>query len=133
MRVPAALALLLALPLLAGCASSPPPDDAAITTLDVHAWKQRLDTTAKAFVLDVRTPAEYEAGHIAEATNIPHDAIRARAGDLPADKATPMFVYCRTGARSAAASETLADLGYTHIVNMVGGYPDWAAAGYPTA
>lgn len=114
---------------LAGCVSG----DNSFETLSTSDWKARLDDTPGAFILDVRTPQEYAAGHIPNSTLVPHTDIRARAAELPADKATPIFVYCRSGNRSTAASETLAELGYTNIVNMRGGFPDWARAGYPSA
>lgn len=125
-----ALIMLLAAPTLAlaGCVGS----DQAFDTEPTDRWKDRLETTPGAFILDVRTPQEYAAGHIPNSTLIPHTDIRSRAEELPADKSTPMFVYCRSGSRSTAASETLAELGYTNIVNMRGGFPDWARAGYPT-
>lgn len=125
----AALSTLLALAVLfAGCLGG-----AGFETLGTSDWKARLEATPGAFVLDVRTQAEYDAGHLPGATLIPHDQVRASAGTLPADKTTPIFVYCRSGNRSETASKTLVDLGYTNVVNMAGGYPEWAAAGYPTA
>lgn len=113
---------------LAGCTS---PTD-TYTTLATRAWKERLDATPEAWILDVRTPAEYAEGHIPNSTLIPYTEIEQRAAELPADKAAPIFVYCRSGSRSAIASQTLADLGYTNVVNMDGGFPDWARAGYPS-
>lgn len=113
---------------LAGCAS-----DASFETLGLADWKARFEVTPDALLLDVRTLPEYEAGHIPGATLIPYDEIRANATRLPEDKATPIFVYCRSGTRSTAASETLVAMGYTNVVNMDGGFPDWAQAGYPAA
>lgn len=113
---------------LAGCAGT----GDAYTTLSTEAWKERLDATPDAWILDVRTPAEYAQGHIPGSTLIPHTEIERRAAELPADKATPIFVYCRSGSRSAVASDALVELGYTNVINMDGGYPDWARAGYPT-
>lgn len=114
---------------LAGCMG----EGSAFETEPTARWKERLEATPRALILDVRTPQEHAAGHIPNSTLIPHTDIRSRSGELPADKATPIFVYCRSGSRSTAASETLAELGYTNIVNMRGGFPDWARAGYPTA
>ncbi len=51
------------------------------------------------------------------------------AGMLPADRATPLAVYCRSGSMSAIAVERLLALGYTDIIELDGGTDAWAAAG----
>lgn len=134
MLAPRLAFLLLLGPLLAGCADPAPGEEApSFVTLGTAAWKERLDATTGALVLDVRTPEEYAAGHITNATLLPYTEVQARAGELPDDRAIPLFVYCRSGNRSGIASEALVAMGYTNVVNMRGGYPDWAAAGYPTS
>lgn len=60
---------------------------------------------------------------------IPYDQLAARAAELPADKAAPIVVYCRTGNESAIAAQTLLDLGYTNIENLDGGMTAWTASG----
>jgi phage shock protein E len=60
---------------------------------------------------------------------IPYTALSARASELPADKAAPIVVYCRSGNESAIASQTLLDLGYTHIYNLDGGMNAWTESG----
>jgi rhodanese-related sulfurtransferase len=67
-------------------------------------------------LVDVRTPEEYASGHIPTAVNIPVTEI----GNKPPtdDKAALIIVYCRSGARSAAAAGTLTDLGYTRVVDF---------------
>jgi len=60
---------------------------------------------------------------------IPYTALAARAGELPADKAAPIVVYCRSGNESGIASQTLLDLGYTNIYNLDGGMNAWTASG----
>lgn len=115
--------------LLAGCTGG--GAGPAFETHDVAEWKSRLEATPNAFVLDVRTRAEFDAGHLANATLVPYDALSSNTHLLPADKATPIFIYCRSGHRSGIGSETLASLGYTSIHNMGGGLVDWSAAGYP--
>ncbi len=78
-------------------------------------------------LLDVKTP------YIGEIRGtdlyIPYTDLAARAGELPADRAAPIVVYCRSGNESAIASQTLLDLGYTHIENLDGGMEAWAASG----
>lgn len=61
--------------------------------------------------------------------SIPYDQLQARAEALPADRSTPLAVYCRTGQMSAVAVATLADLGYTDVVELAGGMVAWEQAG----
>jgi len=75
-------------------------------------------------ILDVRTPEEFAEKHIPHAINIPNETIgTAEIPELP-DKAQLILVYCRSGNRSKQASEKLAALGYTNIVEF-GGINDW--------
>lgn len=60
---------------------------------------------------------------------IPYDQLKARASDLPGDKGAKIFVYCRTGASSAVAAQSLLDLGYTNIWNLAGGMEAWTGSG----
>lgn len=78
-----------------------------------------------AILLDVRTPEEYNGGYIPGAINLPSQSITAEtaAAMLP-DKNQPIYVYCRSGNRSRAASEALVRLGYTNITES-GGIMDW--------
>ena len=110
---------------LAGCTAG------AHQTLDVQEWKDQLETTPDAFLLDVRTPDEYRQMHLANATLVPHTELERYADMLPADKDTPIFVYCRIGNRSGLASETLADMGYTDVRDLDGGILAWSGAGFP--
>ena len=75
-------------------------------------------------ILDVRTPEEYSEKHIPNAMNIPNETIGTEEiPELP-DKDQLILVYCRSGNRSKQASEKLAKLGYTNIVEF-GGINDW--------
>jgi rhodanese-related sulfurtransferase len=85
-----------------------------------------------ALVVDVRTPAEYLAGHIPGALLIPHDQIAARAAELGA-KDRPILLYCRTGRRTGVARAELTRLGYTAVYDMQGlsGWPGQVVTGPP--
>lgn len=75
-------------------------------------------------ILDVRTPAEYQSGHIPNAINLPNETIfEADIPELP-DKNQLILVYCRSGNRSRQASAKLAALGYTNIAEF-GGIHAW--------
>jgi NADPH-dependent 2,4-dienoyl-CoA reductase/sulfur reductase-like enzyme/rhodanese-related sulfurtransferase len=71
------------------------------------------------FLVDVRTPQEFEAGHICEATNIPVDDLRARLSELPRNRA--IAVYCQVGQRGYLATRILRQAGLD-AVNLSGGY-----------
>ena len=69
-----------------------------------------------ALVVDVRTPAEFEAGHYPGAVNIPLSGIPSRLGEFGA-KSRPIVVYCRSGNRSARAKAILEGNGFTDVTN----------------
>lgn len=80
------------------------------------------------FVLDVREPFEWEAGHIDGSTHIPMMSLPSRVQELPADQ--QILVVCRTGSRSAQVTMFLANSG-VDAVNLGGGLMAWAAARRP--
>ena len=87
---------------------------------------QKLPATTK--IYDVRTAEEYAAGHIAGATLMPDYEIAA--GKYPnVAKSTPIAVYCRSGNRSAGATENLKKAGFTNITDL-GGLSDVRSRGY---
>ncbi|MGH9183788.1 MAG: rhodanese-like domain-containing protein [Acidimicrobiales bacterium] len=81
-----------------------------------------------AWVLDVRQPDEYEAGHVPGARLIPLDQLPTRWTEVPSDQ--DVYVVCRSGARSAVAVEALNGAGY-RTVNVAGGTLAWIEAGRP--
>lgn len=84
-----------------------------------------------AVVLDVRAPAEFAAGHLADAINVPTDKIADRAGDLEKYKGRPVIVTCQTGVRSSSACSALRKLGFDQLYNLAGGLGAWQQAGMP--
>lgn len=86
--------------------------------------KQIMDTEANFLILDVRTQAEYDQGHIPGAVLIPDTEIRSKAAQTLPDKNQLILVYCRSGRRSKNAAQILAELGYTNIREF-GGILDW--------
>ncbi len=82
------------------------------------------------FILDVRTPGEVENGIVPGATTIRLNKLAQSLDELPEDKDTTMYVYCKGGTRAAYAVAALRTLGYTEAYNM-GGFVDWKDAGYP--
>jgi rhodanese-related sulfurtransferase len=80
-------------------------------------------------IIDVREPDEYAAGHMPGARLIPLGQLPARTGEL--DPAKPIVVVCRSGNRSATATEFLLHSGFQDVRNLVGGMIAWAEAGQP--
>jgi rhodanese-related sulfurtransferase len=84
-----------------------------------------------ALILDVREPAEFNAGHILNARNIPLGELDKRAGELSKWKDKPIVVSCASGNRSGSAVGTLKKQGFTRAVNLAGGFGAWRQAGLP--
>ena len=81
-----------------------------------------------AWLLDVREPQEWAAGHAPDARHIPLGQVNSRSGEVPRDEL--IYVICRSGVRSARAASALAGAGW-QTVNVAGGMQDWATAGRP--
>lgn len=76
----------------------------------------------QALVVDVRTPAEFAAGHHPRAVNIPVTEVESRLSEF-GDKAKPVVVYCGSGVRSGRAKQALEAAGYARVTNA-GGFRD---------
>lgn len=115
--------ILLLLFLVTGCISSPVQknDYRQITMSDAV---NMIENESNYIILDVRTPEEFKDKHIPNAINVPNESIGTNViSELP-DKNQLILVYCRSGNRSKQASEKLAALGYTNIVEF-GGINEW--------
>ena len=109
--------------LLTGCGASA-QDNLGYRQITMEEAAKRMEQEPAAIILDVRRPDEYQAGHIPGAINIPNETIgREELPQLP-DKDQTILVYCRSGNRSKQASEKLAALGYTRVLEF-GGILDW--------
>jgi rhodanese-related sulfurtransferase len=94
--------------------------------LRVFYWDQVSQLPETALLLDVRTIAEFEAGHIPTAINIPIDEIRDRMQEIPTNR--PIYIYCEAGLRGYLAQRILRLTGYENVANLSGGYVSWKAA-----
>jgi len=82
-------------------------------------------------LLDVRTPAEFNNGHIKNAILIPVQELQKRVGELSEYKHHDILIYCATGNRSTVASKILIDNGFKRIINMRYGIYGWSKNQYP--
>lgn len=71
-----------------------------------------------AVVIDVRTPAEYEAQNIPVAKNVPLGEVAAKIEEVVPDKQTPILCHCRSGVRSGKAMRILKKMGYREVHNL---------------
>jgi len=81
------------------------------------------------YLLDVRTPGEFQQARLEGARLIPIDQLVSRITELP--KGQPILVYCAVGSRSAQVVNYLARQGYPEVYNLYGGIYSWAEKGYP--
>ncbi|MBC7892183.1 MAG: rhodanese-like domain-containing protein [Sphingobacteriaceae bacterium] len=97
--------------------------------LPVADFARLLSATPKAQLLDVRTPPEFEKGHLPQARNLDwrDEEFKSQAAKL--DKTSPVFVYCQVGGRSRSAAEWLREQGFRTVYELRGGYVAWAGAG----
>lgn len=86
---------------------------------------------AGAVVLDVRETDEYDQGALADSIHIPRGHLESQVESRIVDRRAPIVVTCAAGARSVFAARTLAELGYTNVVSMAGGFGKWKDEGRP--
>ena len=83
-------------------------------------------------ILDVRDKIEYDSGHLNNSILIPVGELENRLNEIEQYNNTEIIVHCRSGSRSASASEILSSNGFSEVYNMLGGINAWINAGYPT-
>ena len=101
---------------------------ATVAQVTAEALAPRV-TSREAFVLDVRSAAEWTEGHIPSATHIPLGYLTDRIAEVPADR--PVVVQCQAGTRSAIAASVLQRAGHANVQNLAGGFDSWQGAGLP--
>ena len=92
--------------------------------------QQRLDRVR---IIDVREPAEFAAGHLPGAVNLPRGVLEFQIDSKAelADRNCAIVMQCQVGGRSALATVAMQALGYRDVVNLAGGFAAWKAAGLP--
>lgn len=90
-----------------------------------------LANNSKVQLVDVRTPSEFNTGHINKALNINYYDRDFSQQISKLDKSKPIYVYCRSGVRSKYSSDILKKLGFKKIYNLKGGILSWSAQNLP--
>lgn len=86
---------------------------------NINAGVKRFRESEDALLLDVRTKPEYESGHIEGSHNLPLEEISSGSFVIK-NKETPLYVHCRSGARSSIAAERLRENGYVNVYDIGG-------------
>ena len=133
--------VLLLAPTLAACGGSAETLAAPTTAASAPAAPIKVDTATwipaaqspGTTIIDVRTPEEFDAGHVEGALNIPVESADFAAQIAALDPSGTFALYCRSGNRSAIAAQQMAEMGYVHVYDLNGGFVDLEAAGMPAA
>ena len=114
----------IAVPFFASANTAPQTEQSAVQTEQSAVQPEK----AKGVWIDVRSAEEFNAGHLQDAVNIPHDKIIEGVKAIGSDKDAPINLYCRSGRRAEAALTELKNAGYTNVTNH-GGYEDLVKKG----
>lgn len=127
--------ILLAALIFTACGAAAPVQSSlsqaqsAAATAEYHALtaqqaKERMDSGAEIIIVDVRTQAEYDEGHISGAIVLPNEEITTEMPAALPSKEAEILLYCRSGNRSKQAADKLVAMGYTAVYDF-GGIKDW--------
>ncbi len=91
----------------------------------------QLMNREKAVVIDICEPAEFAAGHVAGAKNIPMGQLEGKLAGAVKNKALPVILVCQSGARSSRALGIAKKLGFENVQSLSGGLGAWRSANLP--
>lgn len=100
-----------------------------IVTVDAKTFSE-LSSSQPGTILDVRTPEEWAEGALKGATKINYKGDTFEQDIETLDKNIPVYVYCRSGGRSASAADVLKEKGFTKVYNLDGGITSWQENGF---
>jgi rhodanese-related sulfurtransferase len=124
----------LCLVMIQGCPPSTTGDGSQVqnvTPSEAQALIQQHQGDSTFRILDVRTPAEYAAGHIENAVNVDYLSLSFASDVSTLDKSNTYFVYCGTEHRSPLAVAVMQQQGFTNLYNLTGGLTRWQSEGFP--
>ncbi len=91
----------------------------------------RLEAGERYILIDTREDREWDQGHLPGAHHMSRGIIERDIERAIPDRDAPIVLYCGGGYRSALAADNLQKLGYTHVINLAGGWREWIASGLP--
>lgn len=101
----------------------------AQTKLTADEFESKVSDSQQVQLIDVRTAAEYQEGHLKYSKNIDYKSPTFKEGIKELDKSKPVYVYCLSGGRSALASKALVENGFNQVYELKGGYLKWSSSG----
>jgi len=101
----------------------------AQTQLVADEFESKISDSQQVQLIDVRTPAEFEDGHLKNSKNLDYKSPDFKEEIKRLDKNKPVFVYCLSGGRSALASKALVENGFSQVYELKGGYLKWSSSG----
>ncbi len=87
---------------------------------------ENFKTVKNKVLLDVRTPKEFQDGHIEGAKNLNYFDKTFKSELDKLDRKVPVYVYCRSGGRSGKAMQLMKTMGFEKVYNLMGGYLSWS-------
>ena len=117
--------LVLSLLVIAACSSK---KDTIADTHETTAQLTHKFSNGEAYLIDVRTPEEFQEGHLKYASNVNFKSSEFKNIIGKLDKNKPVYLYCKKGNRSKKATDTLNTLGFTKAYN-IGGLEELKASG----
>ena len=99
--------------------------NAAAPTIKQEDLLQKLEAGSAPLILDVRSPGEYQSGHVPQAINIPHYELASRLNELPVTKDREIVTYCERGPRAGVAENILEQAGFTDVRHLEGDMHSW--------
>lgn len=99
--------------------------------LDAKAFAEKIKAFPNAPLVDIRTAGEFTEAHIEKAINYDWYGANFEKQISLLDKSKPVFIYCHSGGRSAAAVSKMKSLGFTNVYELAGGISNWIDAGMP--
>ena len=123
------LALSLFMLLTIGCNAAHTQSQKKLIT--ANEMQEKIQAEPQITIVDVRTPGEYEKGHVENALNIDWNGDDFAGEISKLDATKPVIVYCQSGNRSAKAAEKMIELGFKNLYEMQGGMMKWRAANLP--
>ena len=104
--------------------------NSAIKNISPKMFSEQIKITPSKQLLDVRTPEEFAVSHLSNSTNIDWNGENFDSQTATLNKNEPIYIYCKSGVRSAKAANRLHELGFTAIYNLEGGITQWQTDGF---